>query len=81
MFSASEISPLNNRIRAATAVIVSPTIGVPVCGEIRPSHFGASPSSASMIATREGTIIVPLRDVVIAISAPIVMITSAPRGR
>ena len=34
-----------------------------------------------MIATREGTIIVPLRDVVIAISAPIVMITSAPRGR
>ena len=54
---------------------------MPVCGATVPIHRGAKPSFASMIATRDGTIIVAFREVVIAISAPMVMIHSPPRGR
>src|SRR2546426_7812190 len=81
MFNASDILPLSSRMSAAARVIVRPTIGVPVRDDTRPIQRGASLSSASMIATRDGTSIVALSEVVMAMMAPMVTSTAALNGR
>src|SRR5436305_14341052 len=80
MFSASPIWPLTRRISATRNVQVSAAIGVPVRGETRPIQRGARPSSASMMAMRDGTSIVAFTDVERAMIAPMVTSIAAPRG-
>ena len=66
---------------AATKVMASPMTGVPVFADTRPIQPGARRSSVSMMATREGTSIVALREVVMAMMAPMITSFVAPNGR
>src|SRR4030095_10602056 len=80
-FSARDNCPLSNNVADAINVHVNPMIGVPVFGLMSPSHAGASRSAANMIASRDGTSIVPFRAVMIAMIAPNVTNIAAPDGR
>src|SRR5215831_14596428 len=81
MFSASEIWPLTRRTAEAARVHVRPITGVPVARATEPTQRGARRSRDTMIASREGTSIVALTDVVRAITAPSPTNHAAPTGR
>src|ERR1700681_4368913 len=81
MFKASEMSFLNNSRRQAASVKVRARTGVAVRGLIAPNQRGASPSSTNISASREGTINVGFKEVVIAMMAPRVTKLAAPQGR
>src|SRR5258707_15724529 len=65
----------------APRVRVSARMGVAVRRLTKPIQRGASSSSTNISASRDGTINVPLRAVMIAIIAPNVTNIAAPTGR
>ena len=71
-----DIRIAERELAAATA-----RIGVAVALLTNPSQRGAKPSSTNMIASRDGTKIVPLSAVMIAAIAPMVTKTAAPEGK
>src|SRR5262249_8677272 len=81
MFKANDSCRLISRTRQASTFRVKATTGVAVRRFTEPSHAGASPSSTNISASREGTISVGFREVVIAMIAPIVTRVAAAHGR